>query len=82
MKWDQLRTGCMSTQSYRDGHLYTEQHRNQVAEASSVSKQKNWSTEDGLEELMRQWSQRNVRQSRKIQLTENQWTNESIGICS
>lgn len=40
MKWDHLRTSCMPTGSYREGHLYWEQHRNGVADESCFGKAK------------------------------------------
>lgn len=40
MKQDHLRTGCMPTGSYREGHLYWEQHRNEAAHESSFGKAK------------------------------------------
>lgn len=40
MKQDHLRTGCMPTGSYREGHLYWEQHRNEAAHEISFGKAK------------------------------------------
>lgn len=38
MKWDHLRTGCMPTGSYRESHLYWEQHRNEAVNEGSFGK--------------------------------------------